>query len=256
MIDHVAYLILERAASSTRSPEDALIVLNVPPSARAPTVLAAALSRGFLEHKPSLAVKHGLAYLLPHYPSHVLYTHLKETLTIAAGMGALPVLEMLWQLVGPNTLGRAVWFTAQFPLSWDQGSWLHAATNGHLDMVRWGLAHGHLLELDQNVAMASTKANGDMSLFLEWASTISIDELDMTDFLCRATRRGLVKVLDWWWVSVADRSVLPDPASFATITDASQASGCITMVKWWWDRFREAWTPEHTFGSPDSLWYM
>ncbi|KAI9218275.1 hypothetical protein BC828DRAFT_389094, partial [Blastocladiella britannica] len=59
MIGHIAYLVLARAAGATRTPEEAIAILNVLSEYRAPAVLDAALSRGFNEISPALAVKHG-----------------------------------------------------------------------------------------------------------------------------------------------------------------------------------------------------
>ncbi|KAI9221751.1 hypothetical protein BC828DRAFT_414592 [Blastocladiella britannica] len=110
MIDDVAYLVLAHAAGATRSPEEAIHVLNVLPTYRAPSVLAAALSRGFHEFCPSRAIKHGLGLaLLPHYPFYMLFDNLSDTLEAAGARGDLPTIELLWKLAGPSTPGRQVW---------------------------------------------------------------------------------------------------------------------------------------------------
>ncbi|KAI9219809.1 hypothetical protein BC828DRAFT_406366 [Blastocladiella britannica] len=101
MIDHVSYIVLVYAAGATRTPEEAVEVLNVLPAARSPLTLAV-LSRGFREHDPSLAIKHGHAFtLLPHYPAHVLLHRVTETLKTAGALGDLTIIKFFWQLAGP-----------------------------------------------------------------------------------------------------------------------------------------------------------
>ncbi|KAI9222480.1 hypothetical protein BC828DRAFT_396709 [Blastocladiella britannica] len=104
MIDHIVYLVLAHAAGAIRAPEEALLVLNVLPKDRAPSVLAAVLSRDFKEFSPARAIKHGLGLvLLPHYPENILISGLHEILVAAAESGDLPTLQLLWQLAGLMT---------------------------------------------------------------------------------------------------------------------------------------------------------
>ncbi|KAI9222431.1 hypothetical protein BC828DRAFT_420669 [Blastocladiella britannica] len=131
MIDHVLNVILAHAVGATFSPEEALVVLNVLPANRAPSVLAAALSRGFKEFDPTLAIKHGFALaLLPHYPAHILFEHLNKTLVAAGILGDLPTVELLWKLAGPTTPGRIEWCN-------DFGFLEELIKQGNLPVLEW-----------------------------------------------------------------------------------------------------------------------
>ncbi|KAI9217511.1 hypothetical protein BC828DRAFT_390976 [Blastocladiella britannica] len=55
-------------------------------------------------------------------------------------------------------------------------------------------------------------------------------------------------MLDWWWAYTGSK--LPEPASFAQIANAALMSSSLpVVVEWWWARFLEHRTPEHTFGT-------
>ncbi|KAI9222442.1 hypothetical protein BC828DRAFT_404007 [Blastocladiella britannica] len=131
IIDHVAYLVLERAAGATLTPDDALAVLNVLPATRAPSVLLAVLSRGFKELCPTLAIEHGhdLA-VLPNYPSYILFDGRAETLVAAATHGDLPTVQLLWKLTGPTTPGRHVWLANDGFISAEM-------EHGHTSTLEW-----------------------------------------------------------------------------------------------------------------------
>ncbi|KAI9216020.1 hypothetical protein BC828DRAFT_441699 [Blastocladiella britannica] len=272
MIDHVSYRVLELAAGASDSPEDALDILGVLP--QNDLVLTAVLSRGFGEFRPALAVKHGLAHLLPRYPSHVLFNNLSETLAAAAELGSLSTLVHLWETAGPTTVGRAVWFEPRFggfldaavrhghihildwlvddirvPLKWDYVSFLCAASNGHLEMIQWGLARGHLDTLNLDLATGST-ATGDMSLLKHYFSLQPhMPEATLERILSNLSGVGYLHTLVWWWETEANHCKLPEPAAFAKITHSAIANGMLDVVQWWWDRFLEFRTPEHKFGS-------
>ncbi|KAI9223988.1 hypothetical protein BC828DRAFT_395622 [Blastocladiella britannica] len=168
MIDHAAYIILARAADASHTPEEALTVLNVLPKSRAPSVLAAVLSRGFLQHEPWLAVKHGHGLaLLPHYPFHILFDAIRPTICAAGTLGSIAALDLLWQLLGPQSAARMVWFTASkrsmvneairhghvqvfgwvsrvasaagIPVKWSSLIWSFAAQGGHTKIIHWAI---------------------------------------------------------------------------------------------------------------------
>ncbi|KAI9217720.1 hypothetical protein BC828DRAFT_390431 [Blastocladiella britannica] len=245
-------------------------------------VLSAVLSRGFREFSSALAVKHGHKQLLRHYPRHVLYNGLARALDKAAQLGDLSALVQLWELAGPTSPARGVWFirnstlfvdTAiehgrlhvlewfvgvaeayQLPLIWPNWPWNRAASKGHIEVIQWGLDRGYLNQLDEQLAPLSTKANGDMTLFLQWIASIddmsTIDLPDLVDFI---SAEGLIQVLDWHWVNMADCSELPTPPIFAQIIDQTLANGPTSVLDWWWTRFCTFRTPAHTFGSSRAI---
>ncbi|KAI9218442.1 hypothetical protein BC828DRAFT_429321 [Blastocladiella britannica] len=280
MIDDVLYLVLSSAAGAALSPKDAQAVLNALPMYRAPTVLAAVLSRGFLEHRPKLAVKHGHALaLLPHYPPYILADDLQTTLKAAGSTGDLPTAKLLWQLVGPATAGhtdfwvgesgfltKAVmnghllvvqWFshearTANIQIHWTLHCQFNfAAAEGRTETAHWAIAQGLIKGISGQTALLSTQL-GDTSLVEWWIMTqdskrAAMDALSDTRLLARVSNKGLLRTLDWWWASSGSK--LPEPDSLTRIVDAALCGRTLVVVEWWWARFLEHHTPEHTFGS-------
>ncbi|KAI9217013.1 hypothetical protein BC828DRAFT_392210, partial [Blastocladiella britannica] len=276
MIDHVAYLVLARAAGATLTPEEAITVLNVLP--QHDSVIAAILSRGFKEYDPSLAVKHGHRQLLPHYPSHVLSDGLNKTLGVAATLGDLATLDLLWRLAGPATSAYFVWFedfencfiatavksgnapvlewiahaahTTNISVNWSLQPWNDAATAGHVNAILWAIDHGHVRQLECTSALLSSRS-GDKSI-LDWWITIQpsreavMAQLRGTNVLVNVSKAAAISVLDWWWDYTG--SNLPEPASLARIADAALSSNSLSVIECWWSRFLAHRTPEHTFG--------
>ncbi|KAI9223306.1 hypothetical protein BC828DRAFT_376204 [Blastocladiella britannica] len=280
MIDHVAHIILSYAAGAALLPQDAVSILNVLP--RHDSVLAAVLSRGFKEHDPALAVKHGHEHaLLPFYPTHVLFDDLPTTLKAAGARGDLPTIELLWRLAGPSTLGRLVWVeddgfieeviknghlevlkwikhatsTAGIPFNWSsQSLWEEVALAGHTNLVSWAIAHKYLEDLHCWAAVLSTRC-GDLKI-VEWWISVQQDEksvmeaLEAPHALAEVSREGAIQTLDWWWAYTG--STFPEPAAFAEIVDAALFSHDTDAVEWWWTRFLEHRTPEHIFGNSNA----
>ncbi|KAI9216982.1 hypothetical protein BC828DRAFT_277491 [Blastocladiella britannica] len=278
MIDDVTDLALAHAARATFSPEEALVVLNALPMYRAPSVLAAVLSRGFLEHKPSLAVKHGHGLaLLPHYPTHVLFDDLWKTAAAAGTRGDLPTIKLLWRLAGPTTPGRSVWLNdggfleaavrhgklpvlrwllqaaraTNIKIDWSLYPWFHAAAAGHTETAHWAIAQGLIKGIRGQTAFLSTR-HGDFSVAEWWITTqhskdVAMKTMSDKHLLARVSNEGLIKTLDWWWASSGSK--LPEPDSLTRIANAALCSRALVVVEWWWARFLEHHTPEHTFGS-------
>ncbi|KAI9220854.1 hypothetical protein BC828DRAFT_415328 [Blastocladiella britannica] len=276
MIDHILYLILAHAAGATFTPEEAITVLNVLPQHG--SVLSAVLSRGFSEYKPSNATKsgHGLA-LLPHYPLHVLFDDIFKTLGAAGALGSLPVLDLLWQLAGPTTAGRYVWLenylfgltaqaiendrmevldwfsdvasAANIPVRWETRRWEMAANKGHTRVLLWAIERGYMTELDCDAALLSTQT-GDPTVMKWWIARQPSKEVAMAALSNMDLVRSIAatKTLDWWWAN-AHSGGLPDSDSFASLIDTLLFRGDIDAVEWWWARFLEHRTPEHTFGT-------
>ncbi|KAI9219497.1 hypothetical protein BC828DRAFT_416437 [Blastocladiella britannica] len=276
MINHVTDRVLAWAVGASVSPEEALAIMNV--RSQPDLVLVAVLSRGFREFSPSLVVKHAQPRLLRRYPRHVLSHDLAETLSMAAALGDLPTLVHLWEhLAGPTTMARSVWFdrshhrlftdkaiehghlhilewfvdvaapSAQLPVTWVRHPWLQAAKLGHIGVIQWGLARKYLYGLDHHVALLSTRAEGDLTLFLQWYESARAN-FNVNDFLQRVSSYGLVKVLEWWWSS-STQATLPPPNQFALVVDQAIASGSVVIVRWWWDRFLALRTLAHLFGT-------
>ncbi|KAI9221864.1 hypothetical protein BC828DRAFT_397153 [Blastocladiella britannica] len=273
MIDHVAHIILAHAASATCTPEQVIAVLNVLPQQQDDSVLPAVLSRGFGEFRPAATARRGHVQLLPHYPSHVLANNLSDTLATAARVGALPVLVKLWEIAGPTSLGRSVWFRHGYggyldmavshghvhilewliddicvPLKWDFVYFITAIRQGHLDVIRWALARGYLANTSLSFA-ARFAVKGDLSLLEEYAVLHpNLAAMESEQLLRELSGWGHANALEWWWETMANRCELPEPAAFAKITYSAIANGYFKEVQWWWDRFLEFRTPAHKFG--------
>ncbi|KAI9217714.1 hypothetical protein BC828DRAFT_408252 [Blastocladiella britannica] len=267
----VTYRVLELAAGATDSPEDALEILNVLP--QNDLVLTAVLSRGFGEFRPAATARRGHAQLLPHYPSHVLANNLSDTLATAARVGALPVLVKLWEIAGPTSLGRSVWFRHGYggyldmavshghvhilewliddicvPLKWDFVYFISAIRHGHLDVIRWALARGYLANTSLSLA-ARFAVKGDLSLLEEYAVLHpNLAAMESEQLLRELSGWDHTNALEWWWETMANRCELPEPAVFAKLTYSAIANGKLDVVQWWWDRFLEFRTPAHKFG--------
>ncbi|KAI9219065.1 hypothetical protein BC828DRAFT_387030 [Blastocladiella britannica] len=240
MIEDVANPICAWAAGAASSPEEALAIMAVLPQNENDALLAAVLSRGFLEHHPRLAVKHGHAHLLPLYPHHILLHTLQATLETAATCGDLAAFQTLWQIAGPMTTttlagGRLVWLnhlssnfldkaiqhgnisvltwlteaaaTAHIPISWSHqlGAWNIAAEAGHIAVVVWGIDHGYITNLGARQALLSA-CNDDTT------------------------------VLEWWIASqpsTEDAMVaLNDTRLLESVS--SSGAGAIKSLDWWW----------------------
>ncbi|KAI9217229.1 hypothetical protein BC828DRAFT_391738, partial [Blastocladiella britannica] len=279
MTDHIIILVLACAAGATRTPDDALVVLNVLPAARSPLTLAAVLSRGFYEYQPSSAAKHGHALaLLSHYPSYILFDDLSTTLAAAGARGDLPTIELLWQLTEKITPSRRCWFkgndlvtkailhghvlvldwmmhasrSVDIQIKWPRVAWEKAAKAGLTNVIHWAIDRGLIESLSFSSALLSTQSS-DTSLVLWWISQQPSKEAAMAALkfdqftLTKASSEGLVNVLDCWWTYSG--SELPDPTSFAHIIDGTLSSISHAVVEWWWTRFLEHRTPEHKFGT-------
>ncbi|KAI9225006.1 hypothetical protein BC828DRAFT_401779 [Blastocladiella britannica] len=271
MIDHVAHLILERAAGAARSPEAALAILNVLPQSYNPTVLVAALSRGFSEFRPAFAVEHGHGHLLPLYPRHVLFGNLDYTINAAANMADLPTLIRLWELAGPLTLGRTTWidtgflglqycaFTkgyleildwfvdatraANLCIAWDRFHWSSAARKGNTRAIFWALEHGYLVAVTPNLALMAATA-GDLTLLEHWIASVPDEQsafasLKRNTYYPQLLDSTSTAALNWWWIHLANSSDLPDPKKFATIVEKALCNDSTDILEWWWARFLE-----------------
>ncbi|KAI9218845.1 hypothetical protein BC828DRAFT_399304 [Blastocladiella britannica] len=279
MIGHVAYLVLAHAAGATRTPENALVVLNVLPATRSPLALTAVLSRGFNEFQPRLAVKYGHALaLLPHYPPHILYANLDETMMTAAKLGDLPALQPLWKLAGPDMCGQPLWVhtdkdrildlainaghvhvmewlnqvtkATDLDLGWQHVKWEKPAENGQYHMLQ----RGHLPALTPFIAIASTE-HGDTLYISDWL----VDQPDKPVAVVAIKRArnyfmilhyASVSTLDWWWTHIAQGTELPSPPLFAQIVESCCHKKDPAYLDWWWTRFLQHRTPKHTFGLP------
>ncbi|KAI9220113.1 hypothetical protein BC828DRAFT_406103 [Blastocladiella britannica] len=281
MIDHVTHIILAHAAGATRTPEEAITVLNVLPCHDA--VLSAVLSRGFLEFNPALAIMHGHGLaLVPHYPYYVLLNDLYGTLKVAFVLGHLPTIELLWKLAGPNSCGRLTWAEhgchfvdlalasgsldvldwfdrvateANFEINWDRAGWYTPARKGLFHVFRWGIEHGHLKALTPALVLRSAQSN-DLSLICGWLA----DQPDMADAIVTLKRElkfpywfedVSVSTLEWWWTHIAGGTELPEPEKFAEIVNACFYKQDIAFLEWWWALFLQHRTPKHTFGTGD-----
>ncbi|KAI9219051.1 hypothetical protein BC828DRAFT_399162 [Blastocladiella britannica] len=93
---------------------------------------------------------------------------------------------------------------------------------------------------------------GDFSVIKWWIlqqpdKAAAMAALNDEAVLANATKEGATKALDWWWAYTGSR--LPDPASFKTIANAALLGhSVVAVVEWWWTRFLDHRTPEHTFG--------
>ncbi|KAI9222445.1 hypothetical protein BC828DRAFT_378420 [Blastocladiella britannica] len=273
MLDHVADIALAHAAGASRSPEDAITVANVLSRARAPSVLAAVLSRGFLEHTPSNATQHGHALdLLPHYPAYIFFDGLSATLIAAATLGSLPVLDLLWRLAGPTTLGRAIWFekdglidhactsgqvpvldwilsVARVPIAWSPRMWQGAANAGRTQVLHWALDRGLVKDLDLATAIVSA-VHGDVSVVERWVALQPSLDAAVASLKAADTVPLIVspQALDWWWALTGSKE-LPEPVPFFNIVHRALSCGSLAAVQWWWATFLDHRTPQHTFGS-------
>ncbi|KAI9216178.1 hypothetical protein BC828DRAFT_394084 [Blastocladiella britannica] len=283
MIDDVANIALAYAAGASLTPERATTVLDVLPRCRAPSVLAAVLSRGFEEFSPDLAINYGYALvLLPHYPSYIIFDEIYDTFEAAGACGDMPTIELLWQLAGPTTQARMTWFedythcfidvaichghiqtlewlsnaarTLRIPVKWTSRAWTRAIEAGHNNVVLWAIEHGLLKELHGSLALFSTQND---SLVWDWWITqqpdkeASIAGLKNSYFLIKLSTDGALKALDWWWTNTG--STLPEPGLFGKIADAALSSRFPTIVDWWWTRFLTQRTPEHIFGASNKI---
>ncbi|KAI9221386.1 hypothetical protein BC828DRAFT_381080 [Blastocladiella britannica] len=284
MIYDAAILILERAASATRSPTDALAILNVLPRSSDHEVLAAVLSRGFPEFHPKLAVKQGHPHLLRYFPRRVLFAALEQTVGMTAKLGDLTALMALWELAGPGTIGRAVWKVASqdkfgntsllgalmthghpdvldwlantasntnLGLAWDDSSiWEQAATHAHFHVLQWDLERGYLGQLTPGLALMSA-TKGDTTLLEHWIATQfdpigAMDELQSAPDYSKFLETAAIPALDWWWIHIAKQSDLPEPSTFSDIVESALCGDMVT-IEWWWTRYLHHRTPEHTF---------
>ncbi|KAI9217861.1 hypothetical protein BC828DRAFT_390100 [Blastocladiella britannica] len=279
MIDHVVYNILAHLAGTARTPEEALAVLDVLPKNRAPSVLAAVLSRGFLEYEPALAIKHGHGLaLLPHYPSYILFDTLEKALGAAGTLGDLLTIKLLRQLAGPESPGRQTWYqnrpnsfinqvignghTSVFEwtlhvsrdegiqLEWQRDIWDIAAKAGYTEIINWAIAHDHVKNLDCAAALISTRF-GDTSVRDWWIAQQPNQEAVMTVLnysyvIVEVTRNGVADASDWWWAYTGSK--LPEPTTFALVVNAALTGLSLAVVECWWARFLEHRTPEHRFG--------
>ncbi|KAI9221975.1 hypothetical protein BC828DRAFT_421596, partial [Blastocladiella britannica] len=271
MIDHVLYIVLAHAAGTTRTPEEAIEVLNVLPEHD--LALSTVLSRGFIEYQPSFAIKHGHARLLPFYPSHILLDNLFETLGAAGTLGSVPVLDILWRLAGPTSPGRLEWSantrngfiaqaiandhvhvldwfsrvasTANVSPQWETQSWKLAVPRVQL----WAIERGYLTEIDGSSALFSIR--DDNASIMEWwiaqqpsreEAMAALSNVELVQAI------STTETLNWWWAN-ARSGGLPDPESFSIITCVVLFNGNMDLIEWWWARFLEHRTPEHTFGS-------
>ncbi|KAI9217541.1 hypothetical protein BC828DRAFT_390920 [Blastocladiella britannica] len=284
MIDHVSCVVLAHAAGASRTPEDALAVLNVLPASRSsPLELAAALSRGFKELRPALAIKHGHALtLLPRYPRHILFSSLNATLSAAASRGDLPTLRLLWKLAGPDTCGRPLWIqirdhrvvdlvigsgkldaldwldqvttAANLDLYWDKADWEKPAAKGYYHVLQWGLERGRLPALTVSIVLASTAERGEIFLLDAWFAT-RLDKPGTVNAINYSRKSHLffkdapISSLEWWWTHIARGTELPDPGPFCAIIDDCFCKEDTELLEWWWPRFLEHRTPKHLFGS-------
>ncbi|KAI9219036.1 hypothetical protein BC828DRAFT_427879 [Blastocladiella britannica] len=278
IIDHVIGVTLAYAAGTTSSPDQATTVLNVLSKDRAPTVLGAVLSRGFLEFDPSLAIKHGHGLaLLPHYPSYITFDGILNLLSAAGACGDMVTINLLWQLAGPATPARLSWYedygfiswaiihghvhvldwiadkarAEGIPVNWSCHMWMQAAEAGHTNTLNWGIVRGHVKEIKLCQALLSAR-KGDMSVVDWWiASQPSNEEALTTLKTTRAlevlTTNDTIVILDWWWSYTG--SNLPEPTSMAAIADAVLTGRSYTIIAWWWARFLEHRSPEHSFGT-------
>ncbi|KAI9216545.1 hypothetical protein BC828DRAFT_409355 [Blastocladiella britannica] len=150
--------------------------------------------------------------------------------------GDLPTIELLWKLAGPTSPGRATWFegysnsfincaiknghtlvldwishaahTLRVPIDWAGRAWDDAATAGRLEVIHWGIAQGHVKQLECSAALISARG-GDTSIIEWWITTQPDQEAVMAalndgDALVDATDKGSVAGLDWWWAYTAD----------------------------------------------------
>ncbi|KAI9222201.1 hypothetical protein BC828DRAFT_38531 [Blastocladiella britannica] len=132
-------------------------------------------------------------------------------------------------------------------------SWNYAAFRGYTSLVKWAIAQGHIEELDCVSALLSANG-GDTSVRDWWIASQPNQEAVMAALINasvpeRLTRCDSIGTLNWWWAYTGSK--LPEPASFAKISDAA-LSGCsiIVIVKWWWwAHFLEHHMPEHFFGT-------
>ncbi|KAI9218372.1 hypothetical protein BC828DRAFT_399654 [Blastocladiella britannica] len=281
-----ASFLLAYTAGDADTPEGAIQALNVLP--QHDSVLAAVLSRGFLEYRPELAIKHGLGLaLLPHYPSHVLFDDIYNTLAAAGALGDLPTVELLWNLAGPNSLGRVAWFksyegsfvsaaisnsrvpilewftraasTAGIAIWWTDQHWNYAIGAGHTRVFHWAIAQGHPLNIRCSDAFYSAR-NGDRSVMDIWIARqpsreAALVEMSDPSILAKATDNGMIGSLDCWWEYTGSK--LPEPKALVRITFTAltnvvdDGSGlALAVVEWWWTRFLEHRTPNHKFGGP------
>ncbi|KAI9217026.1 hypothetical protein BC828DRAFT_418430 [Blastocladiella britannica] len=259
MIDDVADNILAHAAGATFSPEEAMGVINMLPKHRAPSVLAAVLSRGFLEYRPELAIKHGHGLaLLPHYPVHALFDGIYMAIYAAGALGSLGSASTPSSkprsgtavLAALEWISRAARTLQGDPIDWTEQSWNDAVLGEHSKVVLWAAAQGHIKEIHGVYALISSR-NGNTAIMDWWIASTPEKKIQVIlknhQNLVRVTTAGAIAALDWWWTYTAAK--LPDPQTFGEIANAALASGSTGVVEWWWTRFLEHRTPEHTFKS-------
>ncbi|KAI9216104.1 hypothetical protein BC828DRAFT_394230 [Blastocladiella britannica] len=276
MIYDIAHIILEHAASATRTPEEAFSVLNVLP--QHDPALAAVLSRGFNECRPALAIKHGHGLaLLPYYQSYVILDDLHEILFVASNLGDLPTIELLWVLAGPTTAGRTAWFegstnsfvsqiiehghvsavewlshavrVAGIPINWSCLPWDRAFHGGRTGVLNWAIAHGYLMSISSTDALLSTRKN-EFSVMEWWIASKASRKEAMSElqsaYLNVPFLVGAIGMVDWWWANTGSK--LPNPFQFAAYVNTALTGSHIVMIEWCWARFLEHRTPEHLFG--------
>ncbi|KAI9215761.1 hypothetical protein BC828DRAFT_410197 [Blastocladiella britannica] len=135
-------------------------------------------------------------------------------------------------------------------------TWDQAAEAGHTAVLNWALAHGHPFQLLPHQALLSAR-HADPSVVEWWIATqpsreTAMAALSSTDALCSATSQGAINSLDWWWEITG--SSLPSPADMKEIGNAALYSDSPeVVVEWWWMRFLEHRTPDHTFGGVPKL---
>ncbi|KAI9217583.1 hypothetical protein BC828DRAFT_252701 [Blastocladiella britannica] len=201
MIDHIARLILERAAGAARSPEDALHVLNVLPQYDDPAMCAAVLSRGFHEFSPALALKHCHMHLLPRYPQYILFDTLQETLAATGERGDLPALMELWAHAGPATVGQVVWLAMDtFGLAFS------LLSNGHIEAFEWlvGAAEAANIKVPDSSAMEFYAEDRADALF--WLIEHDFTSLMSPQLAFPSATNGNVVHLEHWIASQPDQA--------------------------------------------------
>ncbi|KAI9219269.1 hypothetical protein BC828DRAFT_386552 [Blastocladiella britannica] len=264
-LDHgdIAVRVLVYAAAMARYMDDALSILFVQAhDALDPDrdLVAAMLSRGFPDLRPSRAVAHGHAYLLPHYPTPFLLDATRPVFSRLSANADLHWLEWFWKwsvqhgnspqrvfATGINLSSPAVleWYQAKVALT----NIIARRTEGRVptfqklclvvrsqDLVAATVIYDELVQSGGNNTIGE---DGNPQLLQSRLFLTVIED---------ATLLKHTSVLDWWWTRVnATHWTYTAMASKALI------SGDILVIEWWWARYLALRQPHHEFATESAI---
>ncbi|KAI9222387.1 hypothetical protein BC828DRAFT_414044 [Blastocladiella britannica] len=257
----IAALALEYAAAHATKLTEGLAILRVLCVIEQPGTRTAFLARGLID--PTLAVATGHTYLLDDFPEWLLLDTCISVMEALMETGDVPAVASFFS--------RYAGASANGPMATDAiepASIVHAAIRcGQVPVLEWTVATGKERgwgHLWQNTPWA-VSASMDHVAVLDWAMAAGQNEEENKptfstregDAIARAaTEADCLQVLEWWWIYIACVPMpptLPQPSPFDNIVNRALGTGNMQLIRWWWDKFTEYGTPNHTFGQKSAM---